>query len=163
MDSLGKPNPKLEKKMEQMKKQNYKYQAREASSNWRSHVPVYGWTTINYPTTIQRPLREKYKEESEIKKEEKRIKEEKERIEKEEEKKLELEKKQNQVLKVPLPKKKTRINPDLVNQEVLKEVEVLVPIDYSENFLKNYPKNELAFLKKQFTEFENLDFLLFFF
>ena len=106
MDSLGKPNPKLEKKMEQMKKQNYKSQAREASSNWRSHVPVYGWTTINYPTTIQRPLREKYKEESEIKKEEKRIKEEKERIEKEEEKKLELEKKQNQVLKVPLPKKK---------------------------------------------------------
>ena len=155
MDSLGKPNPKLEKKMEQMKKQNYKYQAREASSNWRSHVPVYGWTTINYPTTIQRPLREKYKEESEIKKEEKRIKEEKERIEKEEEKKLELEKKQNQVLKVPLPKKKTRINPDLVNQEVLKEVEVLVPIDYSENFLKNYPKNDFAFLKKQFTEFAN--------
>ena len=109
MDALGKPNPKFEKKIEQMKKQNYKSQAREASFNWRSHVPVYGWTTINYPTSIQRPLREKYKEESEIYKEEKRIKEEKERIEKEEQKKLELEKKQNQMLKMLLPKKKDKI------------------------------------------------------
>ena len=72
MDSLNKPNPKFEKKIEQMKKQNFKSQAREASFNWRSHVPVYGWTTINYPTTIQRPLREKYKEEFELKKEEKK-------------------------------------------------------------------------------------------
>ena len=155
MDSLGKPNPKFEKKIEQMKKQNYKSQAREASFNWRSHVPVYGWTTINYPTAIQRPLREKYKEESETKKEEKKLKEEKELLEKEEQKKLELEKKQNQVLKIPLPKKKTRVNPDLVNQDVMKEMEVLVPIDYSENFLHNYPKNDFAFLKKQFQEFSN--------
>ena len=155
MDSLNKPNPKFEKKIEQMKKQNFKSQAREASFNWRSHVPVYGWTTINYPTTIQRPLREKYKEEFELKKEEKKIKEEKERLEKEEQKKLELEKKQNQILKIPLPKKKTRVNPELVNQEVMKEVEVLVPIDYSENFLHNYPKSDFAFLKKQFKEFEN--------
>ena len=71
---LNKPNPKFEKKIEQMKKQNYKSQAREASFNWRSHVPVYGWTTINYPTSIQRPLREKYKEESEIQKEQKKNK-----------------------------------------------------------------------------------------
>ena len=155
MDSLGKPNPKFEKKIEQMKKQNYKSQAREASFNWRSHVPVYGWTTINYPTTIQRPLKEKYKEESEIKKEEKKLKEEKERAEKEELKKSEIEKNQNQLLKVPLPKKKTRVNPDLVNQDVMKEMEVLVPIDYSENFLHNYPKSDFAFLKKQFTEFAN--------
>ena len=155
MDSLGKPNPKFEKKIEQMKKQNYKSQAREASFNWRSHVPVYGWTTINYPTSIQRPLKEKYKEESEIQKEAKRVKEEKEQLEKEEQKKLEQEKKQNQMLKMPLPKKKTRVNPDLVNQEVMKEMEVLVPIDYSENFLKNYPKSDFAFLKKQFTEFAN--------
>ena len=77
MDSLGKPNPKLEKKIEQMKKQNFKAQAREASFNWRNHVPVYGWTTVNYPTTIQRPLREKYQEEEEIRKEEKRIKKKK--------------------------------------------------------------------------------------
>ena len=50
MDTLNKPNPKFEKKIEQMKKQNFKSQAREASFNWRSHVPVYSWTTINYPT-----------------------------------------------------------------------------------------------------------------
>ena len=152
---LGKPNPKFEKKVEQMKKQNYKSQAREASFNWRSHVPVYGWTSINYPTSIQRPLREKYKEEAEIQKEEKRLKEEKERIAKEEKEKLDLENKQGQTLKLPLQKKKTRINPELVNQDVMKEMEVLVPIDYSENFLHNYPKSDFAFLKKQFTEFAN--------
>ena len=44
---LNKPNTKFEKKIEQMKKQNYKSKEREASFNWRSHVPVYGWTTIN--------------------------------------------------------------------------------------------------------------------
>ena len=141
---LGKPNPKFEKKVEQMKKQNYKSQAREASFNWRSHVPVYGWTSINYPTSIQRPLREKYKEEAEIQKEEKRLKEEKERIAKEEKEKLDLENKQGQTLKLPLQKKKTRINPELVNQDVMKEMEVLVPIDYSENFLHNYPKSDFA-------------------
>ena len=155
MDSLGKPNPKLEKKIEQMKKQNFKAQAREASFNWRNHVPVYGWTTINYPTSIQRPLREKYQEEEEIKKEEKRIKEEKERLEKEEQKKLEEEKKQNPIAQIPIAKKKNRINPELVNQEIMKEMEVLVPIDYSENFLHNYPKSDFAFLKKQFQDFAN--------
>ena len=155
MDTLGKPNPKLEKKIEQMKKQNFKAQAREASFNWRNHVPVYGWTTINYPTSIQRPLREKYQEEGEIKKEEKRIKEEKERLEKEEQKKLEEEKKQNQITQIPIAKKKNRINPELVNQEIMKEMEVLVPIDYSENFLHNYPKSDFAFLKKQFQDFAN--------
>ena len=155
MDTLGKPNPKLEKKIEQMKKQNFKAQAREASFNWRNHVPVYGWTTINYPTSIQRPLREKYQEEGEIKKEEKRIKEEKERLQKEEQKKLEEEKKQNQITQIPIAKKKNRINPELVNQEIMKEMEVLVPIDYSENFLHNYPKSDFAFLKKQFQDFAN--------
>ena len=155
MDALGKPNPKLEKKIEQMKKQNFKAQAREASFNWRNHIPVYGWTTINYPTTIQRPLKEKYQEEEELKKEEKRIKEEKERLEKEEQKKLEEEKKQNPIAQIPMAKKKNRINPELVNQEIMKEMEVLVPIDYSDNFLHNYPKSDFAFLKKQFQDFAN--------
>ena len=108
MDALGKPNPKLEKKIEQMKKQNFKAQAREATFNWRNHVPVYGWTKINYPTSIQRPLREKYKEEEEIKKEEKKIKEEKEKLEKEEQKKLEEEKKQNPIAQIPMAKKKVQ-------------------------------------------------------
>ena len=122
MDPLGKPNPKLEKKIEQMKKQNYKAQAREASFNWRSHVPVYGWTTINYPTSIQRPLKEKYQEEEELKKEEKRIKEEKIRLEKEEQQRLEDEKKQNPIAQIPISKKKNRVNPELVNQEIMKEM-----------------------------------------
>ena len=154
MDPLGKPNPKLEKKMEQMKKQNFKSQAREASFNWRSHVPVYGWTTINYPTSIQRPLREKYQEEKEMRNEENKKKEDKENSEREAKKKEE-ENKQNPIIQIPMNKKKKRINPELVNQEVMKEMEVLVPIDYSENFLHNYPKSDFAFLKKQFADFAN--------
>ena len=155
MDSLGKPNKKFEKKLEEMKKQNFKSQAREAAFNWRNHVPVYGWTTVNYPTSIQRPLREKYKEEDELKKEAKKIKEEKEKLEKDQQKKLDEEKKPGQVVQIPITKKKNRINPDLVNQEVMKEMEVLVPIDYSENFLHNYPKSDFAFLKKQFNDYNN--------
>ena len=140
--------------MEQMKKQNFKAQAREASFNWRNHVPVYGWTTINYPTAIQRPLQEKYKEEKELRNEQK-AKEENEKKEKEKQIKEEEEKKQHIISKVPPPKKKNRVNPELVNQEIMKEMEVLVPIDYSEHFLQNYPKSDFAFLKKQFAEYDN--------
>ena len=139
MDALRKINPKLEKKMEQMKKQNFKAQAREAAFNWRNHVPVYGWTTINYPTAIQRPLKEKYLEEKEMRNEQK-LKEENEKKEKEKQIKEEEEKKQHIISKIPPPKKKNRVNPELVNQEIMKEMEVLVPIDYSDHFLQNYPK-----------------------
>jgi hypothetical protein len=64
---LSKQNPKLFKKLEQMKEQNFKSQAREATYNWRKHVPVYGWVQINYPTGIKPSLREKYAEEEEQK------------------------------------------------------------------------------------------------
>ena len=140
--------------MEQMKKQNFKAQAREAAFNWRNHVPVYGWTTINYPTAIQRPLKEKYLEEKEMRNEQK-LKEENEKKEKEKQIKEEEEKKQHIISKIPPPKKKNRVNPELVNQEIMKEMEVLVPIDYSENFLHNYPKSDFAFLKKQFADYAN--------
>ena len=108
MDSLGKPNPKFEKKIEQMKKQNYKSQAREASFNWRSHVPVYGWTTINYPTSIQRPLREKYKEESEIKKEEKKNQRRKRTFRKRRAKKIRTRKKTDTSIESPPNEKKDK-------------------------------------------------------
>ena len=51
-------------------------------------------------------------------------------------------------------KNKHRVNPELVNQDVMKEIETLVPINYSENFLKNYQKNDFGFLKKQFKQYE---------
>ena len=82
-------------------------------------------------------------------------KEDKENLEKEIIKKEEEEKKQNPIVQIPMNKKKKRINPELVNQEIMKEMEVLVPIDYSENFLHNYPKSDFAFLKKQFADFAN--------
>lgn len=46
---LSQNNPKFFKKLEQMKEQNFKFQAREATDNWRKHVPVYGWIQVNYP------------------------------------------------------------------------------------------------------------------
>ena len=78
-----------------MQQQNFKAQAREASFNWRNHVPVYGWTAINYPTAIQKPLREKYQEDEEKMKEQQKNREEKRKLEVESELKLEDEKKQN--------------------------------------------------------------------
>ena len=150
---LSKQNPKLFKKLEQMKEQNFKAQAREATYNWRNHVPVYGWVQINYPTGIQKPLREKYKEEELQKQIEKEEKEQK--LKEEEEKKIE----ENEINKnnpnqIPLKRNKARVNPENVNEAVLKDIENLVPIDYSENFLKNYPKNDFAFLKNQFRNYE---------
>ena len=143
----------LFKKIEQMKEQNFKAQAREATYNWRNHVPVYGWVQINYPTGIQKPLREKYKEEELQKQIEKEEKEQK--LKEEEEKKIE----ENEINKnnpnqIPLKRNKARVNPENVNEAVLKDIENLVPIDYSENFLKNYPKNDFAFLKNQFRNYE---------
>lgn len=47
-----------------------------------------------------------------------------------------------------------RVNPELVNQDVMQEIETLVPITYSENFLKNYQKSGFGFLKNQFKQYE---------
>ena len=151
--NLHHQDPTLFKKIEQMKEQNFKAQAREATYNWRNHVPVYGWVQINYPTGIQKPLREKYKEEELQKQIEKEEKEQK--LKEEEEKKIE----ENEINKnnpnqIPLKRNKARVNPENVNEAVLKDIENLVPIDYSENFLKNYPKNDFAFLKNQFRNYE---------
>ncbi len=151
--NLHHQDPTLFKKIEQMKEQNFKAQAREATYNWRNHVPVYGWVQINYPTGIQKPLREKYKEEELQKQIEKEEKEQK--LKEEEEKKIE----ENEINKnnpnqIPLKRNKARVNPENVNEGVLKDIENLVPIDYSENFLKNYPKNDFAFLKNQFRNYE---------
>ena len=146
-------DPTLFKKLEQMKEQNFKSQAREATYNWRNHVPVYGWVQINYPTGIQRPLREKYKEEELQRQAEKEEKEQKQK--EEEEKKLE-ENETNKINpnQIPFKRNKARVNPENVNEAVLKDIENLVPIDYSENFLHNYPKNDFGFLKNQFRNYE---------
>ena len=146
-------DPTLFKKLEQMKEQNFKSQAREATYNWRNHVPVYGWVQINYPTGIQRPLREKYKEEELQRQAEKEEKEQKQK--EEEEKKLE-ETETNKINpnQIPFKRNKARVNPENVNEAVLKDIENLVPVDYSENFLQNYPKNDFGFLKKQFRNYE---------
>ena len=60
-DVLLKNNKKDNKKIESMKRIIHKVVAKEASDNWRKHIPVYGWTTMNYPSTIQPSLVQKYK------------------------------------------------------------------------------------------------------
>ena len=154
---LSKQNPKLFKKLEQMKEQNFKSQAREATYNWRKHVPVYGWVQINYPTGIKPSLREKYAEEEEQKR---LLLEEKKKLENEEEKKEENnveEVKLPNINQIPMKKNKARVNPEKVNEDVLKEleeIEKVMGIGSSDNFLTNYPKNDFKFLKKQFRDFE---------
>lgn len=104
------------KKVEQIKQTINKSNARNASINWRKHIPVYGWTTMNYPTTICPPITEKY------------IKKQKEYEEKEKEKMARKASLDTKLLlfaeKIePLydPNNKYRLNPDKVNDEVLKD------------------------------------------
>lgn len=49
------------KKLEAMREVIHKATSRESISNWRKHVPVNGWTTMNYPSSLSPSLLEKYK------------------------------------------------------------------------------------------------------
>ncbi len=111
----NKMTPTELKKVESMKETINKSKARNASDNWRKHVPVYGWTKMNYPTTICPPISEKY------------ITRQKQMEEKENEK---IKRKQSQDLKAKelekiespyCPHNKWRLNPEKVNDDVLKE------------------------------------------
>lgn len=103
------------KKVEAVKETINKSNARNASDNWRKHVPVYGWTKMNYPTTICPPISEKY------------IMRQKQLEEKENEKtrrKQSKELKSTELNKIESPycsHNKWRLNPEKVNDDVLKE------------------------------------------
>jgi hypothetical protein len=103
------------KKVESIKETINKSNARNASDNWRKHVPIYGWAKMNYPTTICPPISEKY------------INRQKQIEEKENEK---IKRKQSQDLKTKdldkveflyCPHNRWRLNPEKVNDDVLKE------------------------------------------
>lgn len=66
-EHFGKENPNEVKKLESMREVINKAVVREASDYWRKHIPVYGWTQMNYPSTIQPPLLEKYKVKEKLK------------------------------------------------------------------------------------------------
>ena len=177
-------DPKLERQYELSRQSNNKAFARIASENWRKHVPVYGWMQINYPSTIGMPLLEKYKMEKELKsnklkeltaevennieKQEKHSEEGKNLPEisdknqtKSEQKESEKENEKNEEKKLPEirirgKKNKYRVSPEIVNQKEMDEAARLVKHDFSENFLKNYPNNDMRFLKEQFKKFDNV-------
>jgi len=50
----------LDKKIEEMTSTINKAVSKEATSYWRKHIPVYGWTKMNYPGTICGSLWNKY-------------------------------------------------------------------------------------------------------
>jgi len=104
------------KKVESIKETINKSNARNASDNWRKHIPVYGWTKMNYPTTICPPISERYiirqKEYKENEAEKIKMKE-----------LLDLKRKEKSEKIEPLyrPDNKWRLNPDKVNEDVLDE------------------------------------------
>jgi len=111
----NKMTPTEFKKVESIKETINKSNARNATDNWRKHVPVYGWAKMNYPTTICPPISEKY------------IIRQKQTDEKENEK---IKRKQSQDLKTKdldkieslyCPHNRWRLNPEKVNDDVLKE------------------------------------------
>ena len=51
---------KEEKNLEHMKEVIHKQTQKLYSTYWRSHVPVFGWTNMNYPNTIKPSLIVKY-------------------------------------------------------------------------------------------------------
>jgi len=108
------------KKIESIKEIINKSNARNISENWRKHVPVYGWTKMNYPTTICPPISEKY-----IMRQKQLENNEAEKSKKE---RLLLEAKNNELEKIEspyCPHNKWRLNPEKVNEDVLKESNLL--------------------------------------
>lgn len=55
-------DPKEFKKLESMRETIHKATAKYATDNWRKHIAVHGWCTMNYPSSIRMSLREKYKD-----------------------------------------------------------------------------------------------------
>ena len=51
---------KDDKNSEMMREVIHKGVAKESSPYWRKNIPVYGWTSMNYPGNLQPSLLEKY-------------------------------------------------------------------------------------------------------
>ena len=153
---LSQNDPKFFKKQEKMKEHLFKAQARIASDNWREHVPVYGWVQVNYPSCVQVPLKEKYFAEKlrKLKEKEEETKSKNETIQKQEGNDGTQQVAAPELPRIRKNRSKYRVDPEIVNQDVMNEVNQIVPIDYSENFLHNYPKNDFNFLKSQFKQYE---------
>ena len=104
------------KKVESIKETINKSNARNASDNWRKHIPVYGWTKMNYPTTICPPISERY-----IQKQKEYQEIEAENIKRQELIDLKRKEKSEKIEPLYRPNNKWRLNPDKVNENVLDE------------------------------------------
>jgi hypothetical protein len=138
------------KKFETIKQVVHKAISREAADNWRKHIPVYGWTQMNYPSNLQPSLYEKYKEQERLKRVELEKELQAKLIQKNENiydgekkhskigsstKQIFVDKKNISQKNLPksfypadtekrILKHKNRIYPDLVNEDVMKESKI---------------------------------------
>lgn len=104
------------KKVESIKEIINKSKARNASENWRKNIPVYGWTKMNYPTTICPPISERY-----IQKQKEYQEIEAENIKRQDLLNLKRKEKSEKIEPLYRPDNKWRLNPDKVNENVLDE------------------------------------------
>ena len=151
---------RLEKKQEQMREVINKTTHNMFSNHWKNHIPVYGWTNMNYPNSIKPSLVKKYEE-----KKEKLI------SEREQRKKLEdIEYEESQQEKLALAKKvfgkkNYRVNPSIVNKHITDKNDVLVDPynnpseqfliknntsqNYYRNIIKQIEENKVNFVKNK--------------
>jgi hypothetical protein len=108
--------PQEMKKVEEMKATINKSIARNATENWRKHIPVYGWTKMNYPTTICPPISEKY-----VARQKDYQDKENERILRKESFDLKNKQQLEKIQPMYRQDNKWRLNPDKVNEDVLNE------------------------------------------
>jgi len=126
----------LDKKIEEMTSTINKAVSKEATSYWRKHIPVYGWTKMNYPGTICGSLWNKYQ----------KIREDDEKKELDDFDKQQLffdEIDENELTGM---RKNTKSMNDVVDS--------LKYDDPLENFMKNYKNNDLKNYQDIFNNYE---------
>jgi hypothetical protein len=126
----------LEKKIEEMTSTINKAVSKEATSYWRKHIPVYGWTKMNYPGTICGSLWNKYQ----------KIKEDDQKKDSDELERQNLFSNGFDENEYSGMRKNTRSVNDIV--ESLKNVDPL------EKFMKNYKENDLKNYQEIFNNYE---------
>ena len=115
----NKPN-KLNIKIENVKQLIDQTCKNEFISHWKNHAPTFGWCKMNYPNYIQPSLTNKYETQRKLLVKDLENRLEKEKIENEIEQDLHSNKKQH------IGKKNYRINPSIINNDILDEIKNLV-------------------------------------
>lgn len=133
---------KLDLKHEKMREEISKTSQSLFINNWKNHIPVYGWTKMNYPNCVQPSLIEKYVERQ---KHFNKLEEIKQNTIFNEE--LDSKNNNNNSTHRKFEKKTFRVNPNIVNQDIVNENIKLVNAENnpSENALKKVNNKKLYY------------------